>query len=58
MHEHIRNEIFEYLQNGEGALLLKGAWGSGKTHFWKNYVENRISSSYVLDHLKSGVTIE
>ncbi|MFM7717389.1 MAG: P-loop NTPase fold protein, partial [Microcystis sp.] len=36
--EQIKTIFTEYLkkENTQYAILLNGAWGSGKTYFWKN----------------------
>jgi hypothetical protein len=42
--KHIEDYLNEYLQIEKPgfAVLIKGAWGSGKTYFVKNYIEHQL----------------
>ena len=42
--EHIEDYLNEYLRIEKPgfAVLIKGAWGSGKTYFVKNYIEHQL----------------
>ena len=42
--KHIKEFLDEYLQIEKPgfAVLIKGAWGSGKTYFVKNYIEHQL----------------
>ena len=40
--KHIESSILSFLQHSEAnVLVLKGAWGVGKTFFWNNIVESK-----------------
>ena len=37
-----RNPYFKQDNRNGEILMLSGVWGSGKTHFWKNEVEQEL----------------
>ncbi len=52
--EYLINEDDGFLLNPDNnskTIMLSGAWGAGKTHFWQNEIEPLLSDKlkYVLD---------
>ncbi|WP_227687371.1 P-loop NTPase fold protein [Psychrobacter fjordensis] len=49
MNKHIKSYLKEFItmDKPQYAVMLKGDWGSGKTHFIKNFIENDKNNKYV-----------
>ena len=49
MNQHIEDYLkaFIKMEKPQYAIMLKGDWGSGKTHFIKNFIENDKNNKYV-----------
>lgn len=46
---NVSNVVVEYLKERPvGAILINGKWGSGKTHFWKNHLEDLVKENKLI----------
>lgn len=41
--QHLENSFDAFFRGEAKVAVIKGNWGVGKTHFWNNYIDKRIS---------------
>lgn len=42
--QHLESSFDAFFKGEAKVAVIKGSWGVGKTHFWNNYINNRISN--------------